>query len=102
MIPEFSRPCKADNCQTRIRIRQTVRFLKGKLFVPVLDIGGKTDLTVAIKKEYLNIYVSNTYGDFDSEEQLRPDLTLKFSTIIVSHILEHLLNPMKAVQLLDF
>ena len=70
--------------------RKIVPFFKDKIKGKILDIGEKNPLTVRLEKEY-GVKIDNTREDLDCTLSLHGGI---YDTIICSHIIEHLFNPL--------
>ncbi len=66
-----------------------VPFFKGKLNGRILDIGERNPLTILLGNLY-SVNITNTTGDLDECEFTG----FSYDTIICSHVIEHLFNPL--------
>ena len=67
-----------------------VEFFKDKLTGKILDIGEKNPLTVKLERKY-GVEIDNTREDLDCTLSLHLG---GYDTIICSHVIEHLFNPL--------
>ena len=71
-------------------------YLKGKLHGNVLDIGERNPLTV-LMEEANGISIDSTEGDLDTFGASFGDDRALYHSVVFSHVIEHLFNPLNAL-----
>lgn len=69
-------------------------YLKGKLFGAILDIGERNPLTEILEQQN-QVKIHNTVGDLDEDWWPECKEYRCYNTVIFSHVIEHLFNPLK-------
>ena len=97
MLENFAKSSKyldqtKHNVQTQCKFEFMINFFEGKLNGKILDVGERNPLTELLEQKY-NVKIENTEGDLD-EDFIIPGN--KYDTIIFSHVIEHIFNPLHA------